>query len=184
MQLYQCGTCHQVVCLDCDLYIRETLHTCPGCASDSKTAQMNSENLCALWTVRFPQVMTTCRCSHSKLVSTVVTEMNEMKIAQMADRGTYRFHSSGLPLSASDDRNHENSSELIVLNTCYCQRCRCANKYNMLVSSKSMNRLDWFSSYGTKDTDNDVIHMYILKLVSSPVSEWNKRPRRCEHLHW
>ena len=68
------------------------------------------------------------------------------KSPKMADRGTYRFHSSGLPLSASDGRNHENSPEFIVLNTCYCQRCGCGNKYNMLVSSKSMNRLDWFSS--------------------------------------
>nr|CAG4641686.1 EOG090X05VA [Eurycercus lamellatus] len=41
-QVYQCETCYQVVCLDCDLFIRETLHTCPGCASDSRTAQMNT----------------------------------------------------------------------------------------------------------------------------------------------
>lgn len=40
-QVYQCGNCRQIVCLDCDLFIRETLHTCPGCASDSRLAQMN-----------------------------------------------------------------------------------------------------------------------------------------------
>nr|CAG4644783.1 EOG090X05VA [Leptodora kindtii] len=39
--VYQCGNCRQIVCLDCDLFIRETLHTCPGCASDSRLAQMN-----------------------------------------------------------------------------------------------------------------------------------------------
>nr|CAG4646251.1 EOG090X05VA [Macrothrix elegans] len=38
--VYQCESCNQIVCLDCDLFIRETLHTCPGCSSDSQTAQM------------------------------------------------------------------------------------------------------------------------------------------------
>nr|CAG4650145.1 EOG090X05VA [Sida crystallina] len=47
-KVYQCGTCFQTVCLDCDLFIQETLHTCPGCASDSRTAQMNAENHCVL----------------------------------------------------------------------------------------------------------------------------------------
>nr|CAG4647893.1 EOG090X05VA [Moina brachiata]SVE93003.1 EOG090X05VA [Moina brachiata] len=31
--VYQCENCQCVVCLDCDIFIRETLHTCPGCAS-------------------------------------------------------------------------------------------------------------------------------------------------------
>lgn len=39
--VYQCETCRKIMCLDCDLFIRETLHTCPGCASDSNTALMN-----------------------------------------------------------------------------------------------------------------------------------------------
>jgi len=40
--VYQCEICQQIVCSDCDIFIREVLHTCPGCASDSKTAQMNT----------------------------------------------------------------------------------------------------------------------------------------------
>lgn len=30
--VYSCPLCGQVVCCDCDLFIHETLHTCPGCA--------------------------------------------------------------------------------------------------------------------------------------------------------
>nr|CAG4637001.1 EOG090X05VA [Ceriodaphnia reticulata]SVE72927.1 EOG090X05VA [Ceriodaphnia reticulata] len=41
--VYECGICHQIVCLDCDLFIRETLHTCPGCASDPIKAQMKTK---------------------------------------------------------------------------------------------------------------------------------------------
>nr|SVE81923.1 EOG090X05VA [Daphnia magna] len=40
--VYECENCNQIVCLDCDLFIRETLHTCPGCASDPVTAQMKT----------------------------------------------------------------------------------------------------------------------------------------------
>ncbi|EFX81828.1 hypothetical protein DAPPUDRAFT_317251 [Daphnia pulex] len=40
--VYECENCNQIVCLDCDLFIRETLHTCPGCASDPITAQMKT----------------------------------------------------------------------------------------------------------------------------------------------
>lgn len=42
-KVYECETCHNIVCLDCDLFIRETLHTCPGCASDSNKAQMKTK---------------------------------------------------------------------------------------------------------------------------------------------
>jgi len=30
--VHQCPECMQVVCTECDLFIHETLHTCPGCA--------------------------------------------------------------------------------------------------------------------------------------------------------
>ncbi|KAJ2784992.1 hypothetical protein H4R18_000806 [Coemansia javaensis] len=29
---YQCPACRHVFCLDCDIFIHETLHNCPGCA--------------------------------------------------------------------------------------------------------------------------------------------------------
>lgn len=29
---HRCPDCQQVVCVECDLFIHETLHTCPGCA--------------------------------------------------------------------------------------------------------------------------------------------------------
>ena len=29
LQVYECETCNQIVCLDCDLFIREILHICP-----------------------------------------------------------------------------------------------------------------------------------------------------------
>lgn len=32
-QVYQCEKCHQLFCLDCDLFTHHTLHSCPGCAS-------------------------------------------------------------------------------------------------------------------------------------------------------
>jgi len=31
--VYSCPLCNSVVCADCDLFVHETLHTCPGCAS-------------------------------------------------------------------------------------------------------------------------------------------------------
>jgi len=40
--VYQCEICQEMVCLDCDIFIREVLHTCPGCASDPSTAKMNT----------------------------------------------------------------------------------------------------------------------------------------------
>ncbi|XP_047113454.1 general transcription factor IIH subunit 2 [Schistocerca piceifrons] len=35
--VYECGRCSQVFCLDCDLFIHDTLHTCPGCATNQQT---------------------------------------------------------------------------------------------------------------------------------------------------
>ncbi|XP_022090466.1 general transcription factor IIH subunit 2-like [Acanthaster planci] len=31
--VFQCSTCDHLFCLDCDLFIHESLHSCPGCAS-------------------------------------------------------------------------------------------------------------------------------------------------------
>ncbi|XP_069122412.1 general transcription factor IIH subunit 2-like isoform X1 [Argopecten irradians] len=41
--MYQCGRCHQLFCLDCDLYIHETLHSCPGCACSRETQQSSQQ---------------------------------------------------------------------------------------------------------------------------------------------
>ncbi|XP_065060817.1 general transcription factor IIH subunit 2-like [Rhopilema esculentum] len=39
--VYECSNCEQIFCMDCDLFIHETLHTCPGCQTGSKA---NLEN--------------------------------------------------------------------------------------------------------------------------------------------
>lgn len=31
---FQCGRCHQCFCYDCDIFIHETLHNCPGCVQE------------------------------------------------------------------------------------------------------------------------------------------------------
>lgn len=31
--IYQCATCKKLFCLDCDLFVHDTLHICPGCSS-------------------------------------------------------------------------------------------------------------------------------------------------------
>ncbi|XP_057304514.1 general transcription factor IIH subunit 2-like [Hydractinia symbiolongicarpus] len=33
VKVYMCKKCNQIFCNDCDLFIHETLHTCPGCSS-------------------------------------------------------------------------------------------------------------------------------------------------------
>lgn len=35
--VYQCLKCHKIFCIDCDLFVHETLHSCPGCASSRRT---------------------------------------------------------------------------------------------------------------------------------------------------
>ena len=43
----RCGECKQLFCYDCDLYIHETLHNCPGCetmASHDQAANSEGQN--------------------------------------------------------------------------------------------------------------------------------------------
>ncbi|XP_045161662.1 general transcription factor IIH subunit 2-like [Mercenaria mercenaria] len=35
--VYQCRKCKRIFCIDCDIFVHETLHSCPGCASSRKT---------------------------------------------------------------------------------------------------------------------------------------------------
>lgn len=35
--VYQCRKCKHIFCIDCDIFVHETLHSCPGCASSRKT---------------------------------------------------------------------------------------------------------------------------------------------------
>lgn len=37
--IYKCDTCNRVFCIDCDIFIHETLHTCPGCATCLSSCQ-------------------------------------------------------------------------------------------------------------------------------------------------
>ncbi|ENN70741.1 hypothetical protein YQE_12531, partial [Dendroctonus ponderosae] len=39
-QVYQCPTCKRMFCIDCDIFIHDTLHTCPGCATNLSTFQL------------------------------------------------------------------------------------------------------------------------------------------------
>lgn len=39
--VYKCEVCWKLFCIDCDLFIHEVLHTCPGCASSRQTQQNN-----------------------------------------------------------------------------------------------------------------------------------------------
>lgn len=34
---YRCETCHQIFCLECDLFIHDTMHVCPGCSINQRT---------------------------------------------------------------------------------------------------------------------------------------------------
>nr|CAD7259509.1 unnamed protein product [Timema shepardi] len=42
--IYICPTCDKVFCLDCDLFVHDTLHTCPGCATSQQTFQTMGKN--------------------------------------------------------------------------------------------------------------------------------------------
>lgn len=39
-QVYNCPNCKKIFCIDCDIFIHETLHTCPGCATNPLTFQI------------------------------------------------------------------------------------------------------------------------------------------------
>lgn len=38
---YECTTCHNHFCIDCDLFAHEVVHNCPGCQSNSVGASQN-----------------------------------------------------------------------------------------------------------------------------------------------
>ncbi|XP_043248093.1 general transcription factor IIH subunit 2 [Colletes gigas] len=38
-KVYICNKCNQTFCLDCEIFIHESLHTCPGCATNPDTYQ-------------------------------------------------------------------------------------------------------------------------------------------------
>jgi len=43
--VYQCPSCRKMFCTECDLFIHETLHTCPGCASlSARSAPQSNRN--------------------------------------------------------------------------------------------------------------------------------------------
>ncbi|PSN43765.1 hypothetical protein C0J52_06399 [Blattella germanica] len=39
IQVYECGKCNRIFCLDCDLFIHDSLHTCPGCSTSPSALQ-------------------------------------------------------------------------------------------------------------------------------------------------
>lgn len=42
-QVYECPSCSQTFCVDCDIFVHETLHTCPGCATNHATFQVSQK---------------------------------------------------------------------------------------------------------------------------------------------
>lgn len=40
VNMYRCYACQEYFCLECDLFIHDTLHTCPGCTSQKKSNVM------------------------------------------------------------------------------------------------------------------------------------------------
>ncbi|KAK4307158.1 hypothetical protein Pmani_021064 [Petrolisthes manimaculis] len=40
--VYKCRNCHQVFCFNCDIFLHETVHSCPGCASNPTLSQTPS----------------------------------------------------------------------------------------------------------------------------------------------
>ncbi|XP_076385330.1 general transcription factor IIH subunit 2 Ssl1 isoform X1 [Megachile rotundata] len=42
-KIYICNKCSQAFCLDCEIFIHESLHTCPGCATNPDTYQRSMD---------------------------------------------------------------------------------------------------------------------------------------------
>ncbi|XP_019873844.2 general transcription factor IIH subunit 2 [Aethina tumida] len=43
-QVYSCTNCNQIFCIDCDIFVHDRLHTCPGCATNIATFQITHSN--------------------------------------------------------------------------------------------------------------------------------------------
>ncbi|XP_072387489.1 general transcription factor IIH subunit 2 isoform X2 [Diabrotica undecimpunctata] len=43
-QVYSCPNCKRIFCIDCDIFVHETLHTCPGCATNPLKFQIALTN--------------------------------------------------------------------------------------------------------------------------------------------
>ncbi|XP_015595667.1 general transcription factor IIH subunit 2 [Cephus cinctus] len=44
-KVYICDKCMNVFCVDCEIFIHESLHTCPGCANNPDTFLKNADSL-------------------------------------------------------------------------------------------------------------------------------------------
>jgi len=44
VQGYKCQQCGCVFCVDCDLFVHETMHSCPGCASSRQTNTWSTDS--------------------------------------------------------------------------------------------------------------------------------------------
>lgn len=42
-KVYTCDKCNQTFCLDCEIFIHEMLHTCPGCATNPETYKKSAD---------------------------------------------------------------------------------------------------------------------------------------------
>ncbi|XP_011633340.1 general transcription factor IIH subunit 2 isoform X3 [Pogonomyrmex barbatus] len=42
-KVYICGKCNQTFCLDCEIFIHEILHTCPGCAVNPESYKKSAD---------------------------------------------------------------------------------------------------------------------------------------------
>lgn len=43
-KVYTCGKCNQTFCLDCEIFIHESLHTCPGCATNPEMYKKSTDS--------------------------------------------------------------------------------------------------------------------------------------------
>jgi transcription initiation factor TFIIH subunit 2 len=42
--MYVCEKCKQTFCMDCEIFIHESLHTCPGCATNPEIMFKSTNN--------------------------------------------------------------------------------------------------------------------------------------------